>query len=263
MERKQHGFTLIELAVVLVIIGLIVGSVLAIQSIVRVSQLHKMLEEYNANVEALKEFQDKFLALPGDMKGIAGYTPEDMWGQDASCPNTPSTTVAHIATCNGDGLGTIGNSDASGSTEWFRAWQQLSDAGFIPGSFTGTPGSGGGQEARPGQNVPASAVSGAGWTLYYYSQIADGPNLWGDQYGHIMVLGEFTPGGITMSPALTAVEALSIDQKIDDGNPGLGIVRAFRNTGCTTDTGSQASQVYNTNGGSTVPACSLIFLTRF
>ena len=267
MKRGQNGFTLLELAIVLLIIALVAGAILGARSVVRTSQLQAMLGEYDAYLKAVKEFQDKFLALPGDMKNA-----ENMWGPDTSCPNTPSSSTPHIATCNGDGNGTIGTSDTSGnpgnSTEWFRAWQQLSDAGLISATFTGTPGSGGIYEARPGLNVPASAVAGAGWMLYYYSQLATNASLWGDQYGHIMVLGGFTPGSKAQAPVLTATEALSVDQKIDDGNPGLGIVRAYRNqANCTNDTGtsttgSPISQAY-ISSSSAVPGCSLIFLMRF
>ena len=260
MKHKQPGFTLLELAIVLIVIALVAGFILGARSVVRTSQLQTMLGEYDANLKAIKEFQDKFLALPGDMNNA-----ESMWGTDTSCLSTFSSSTPHVATCNGNGTGTIGTSDNSGnlgsSTEWFRAWQQLSDAGLISSAFTGTPGSGGVYESRPILNVPGSAVAGAGWTLFYYSQVVTNANLWGDQYGHIMVLGGFAPGGRAQAPVLTAAEALSVDQKIDDGNPGFGIVRAYRG-GCTQDSNSQTSQVYVPNA-SAAPACSLIFLMRF
>ena len=264
MKHSQSAFTLIELGIVLTIIALIAGGIIGAQSIVRASHLQAMLGEYDAYSKAVKEFQDKFLALPGDMNNA-----ESMWGSDAGCPNTPTTTILHSATCNGDGGGTIGTSDTSGnlsnSTEWFRAWQQLSDAGLITGTFTGTIGSGGAMESRIGQNVPASSADGAGWTLFFYNQIADNANLWGDQYGHLMTLGAFKAANPTQSPAFTTAEAVSIDQKIDDGNPGLGIVRAYRSAlqpGCTTDSGTQASQAYVSSTSSS-RVCSLVFLMRF
>ena len=263
-QQCSHGFTLLEMSIVLVIIGLVVGSIVAGQSMIRSSQLQTMLGEFDANLKAVKEFQDKFLALPGDMNNA-----ESMWGSNATCPATASGVTPHVATCNGDGNGTIGSSDTAAtltnSREWFRAWQQLSNAGFITAQLTGTPGSGGVQEARVGQNVPSSSVRAAGWTLLYYSQIADNTFLWGDQYGHVLAYGGFLANNMTLSPVLTSAEALAIDQKIDDGNPGMGIVRAYRTAflpNCTINDTTQLAQTY-AKTGSTAFNCSLMFLMRF
>jgi len=268
-HNASRGFTLLEMAVVMVIVGLIIGGIFAAQSMIRSSHLQNMLGEYDAHVKAIKEFQDKYLSLPGDMSGNIGARPEDMWGADTSCPATASTATPHIATCNGDGNGSIGTSDFSGnlsdSREWFRAWQHLSNAGFMPTPFSGTPGSGGATEARIGINVPASNVSGAGWTVYFYSLTTTNAFLWGDQYGHVLSLGGFAASDRTLAPVLSPSEALAVDQKIDDGYPGMGIVRAYRTAylpACTTNDTSQSAQAYN-NNGSNSRACSLMFLTRF
>lgn len=262
MKRDAvKGFSLLEVAIVMVIIGLIVGSVLAGQSMIRAAHMQTMLGEYDANIKAVNEFKDKFLALPGDMNNA-----ESMWGSDpAGCPGVAST-APHAATCNGDGSGTIGSSDFSGnlsnSAEWFRAWQQLSDAGMVPSAYAGTKGAGGAQESVPLQNVPGSGLPGAGWTLLYYSQTTDSASLWGGSYGHVLMLGGFTAGAIARAPVLTASEASAIDQKIDDGNPGLGNIRAWRSAllpGCTTDAGTQTSQAYVPTTGAGY-ACSLLFL---
>lgn len=269
MKHPKNGFTLLELSIVLTIIGLIVGSIFAAQTMIRASHLQTMLGEFDAYLKATNEFQDKYISLPGDMKGNIGGTPENMWGSDTTCPATASTTTPHIATCNGDGNGTIGSSDFNGTLsntrEWFRAWQHLSNAGFVGQLFTGTPGSGGVSEARIGQNIPGSSVSGAGWTLLYYNQTTTNTFLWGDQYGHVMVLGAFLATNMTLSPILTSGEALAIDQKIDDGNPGMGIVRAYRTAFlplCTTNDTSQTAQTYSSST-SNAKVCSLMFLTRF
>jgi prepilin-type N-terminal cleavage/methylation domain-containing protein len=259
---REQGFTLLEMSIVLTIIGLVVGAIFASMSLIRSSHLQSMLGEYSAYVKATKEFQDKFLAFPGDMNNA-----ESMWGSDAACPATPVSTTPHVATCNGDGNGTIGSSTTaavlSNSREWFRAWQQMADAKFIDTQYAGTPGSGAVTEVVPGQNVPKSIISG-GWTLLYYSQIATNASLWGDQYGHVMMFGGFVAGNINTAPVLTVNEALAIDQKMDDGNAGLGIVRAWRSAvlpSCTTDTGTQASQAYVSSSSET-RVCSLVFIMR-
>ena len=99
MKHKQPGFTLLELAIVLIVIALVAGFILGARSVVRTSQLQTMLGEYDANLKAIKEFQDKFLALPGDMNNA-----ESMWGTDTSCLSTFSSSTPHVATCNGNGI---------------------------------------------------------------------------------------------------------------------------------------------------------------
>ena len=155
------------------------------------------------------------------------------------------------------------------SYEWFRAWQQLADAGFIQGSFTGAPGSGGTNEAVIGTNVPASAVLGAGWTLLYFlfpsnGSAEDSSLLWRDNYGHILTLGGFSSNSYTHAPVLKPEDAYALDLKIDDGMPGTGKVRAWRTgtlTSCTTGDTSQSAQTYSSNN--TIQACSLVFLLGF
>lgn len=258
----QRGFTLIELAIVLVIIGLIAAGVLSAQTMIRTAQLRGAISEYDAHLKAIKEFQDKYLALPGDMNNA-----EAQWGSDTTCPGTAYNNVPKKQTCNGDGSGTIGSSDQWGGIshpeEWFRAWQQLADAGFTPGLYTGVHGSGSLNEAVPGQNVPSSKLEGAGWTLVYMLMIADGV-LYGDQYGHILMLGGKSGLSYARGPVLVPDEALSIDSKIDDGKPGTGKVRTWRTAvmpNCTTNDTSQDAQTYN--NAADARNCSLIFLLGY
>ena len=277
--RKRHGFTLLEMGIVLAISALLVAGVISAQTMGRTAKLKNMLSEYDSYVKAIAEFQDKYHALPGDMTGVDKYSPQDMWGTDpCGCPCANSTTKT-AATCNGDGNGDIGNSTAEGvvtsnngatpaSYEWFRAWQHLSNAGFISGTFTGTPGPGGVNEATLGVNVPASAVTGAGWSLLYFllPTAIDGP-LWPDQYGHLLTLGRPVSGDFTWGPALTSAEAFNIDTKMDDGKPGTGRIRAFRMgklQDCTVNDSSQTAQTYKpADANDNTPTCSLVFVLGF
>src|SRR5216683_1986793 len=175
--QHRRGFTLLEMSIVLVTIGLIAGGITVGNSFVRSGQIRAMLREYDGYVKAIKEFQDKYQALPGDMNNATS-----LWGTDpGGCP-AAYNTAAKVATCNGDGNGTIGSSTTAGvlsnSTEWWRAWQHLSDAGFLQGTFTGAQGAGGVKEANLGVNAPASALKGAGWTLNYLLMTSGNSGLW-------------------------------------------------------------------------------------
>lgn len=257
---RNKGYTLLEMSVVLSIVAVLLGSIFIVQTLVRTSQIQSMLSEYDKYVKAVNEFQTKFLALPGDMNNA-----ESMWQTDpGTCPNTASNTVPKVATCNGNGDGKIGDSTTaavlSNEREWFRAWQHLSDGGFIQESYTGTPGAGGVEEAIPKLNVPGSALSGAGFTLFYYHLTANG-DLWADQYGHVMALGLFKAASRTMTGALTPDEALALDLKVDDGKPGRGIIRAWRTAvlpNCTVNDTTQDAQAYSTTN--TSRSCALVFL---
>jgi prepilin-type N-terminal cleavage/methylation domain-containing protein len=262
MTQAGHtkGYTLLEMSVVLSIIAVLLGSIFIVQTLVRSSHMQTMLSEYDKYVKAVNEFNTKFLSLPGDMNNA-----ESMWGSDlGGCPNTPANTVPKVATCDGNGDGKIGDSTTGGvlsdPQEWFRAWQHMSNAGFIQSSFTGAQGPGGAAEAVPTLNVPGSALSGAGFTLHYYLRTSDGA-LWADQYGHVMSVGLFTAGSLTQGPILSPDEALAIDLKIDDGKPGRGLVRAWRTSvlsGCTVSDTTQDAQAYSTVNSAR--SCSLVFL---
>jgi len=259
MSYRNQGYTLVELSIVLAIIGLIIGSIVVGQSVIRNSQLQSVINDVDRYKKAVQLFKEKYNYLPGDMPTAVTF-----WG---------------ATTANGDGNGQIGTSDTSGnltdtagtggianSGEWFLAWQHLSLASFIEGNFTGTHGAGGTLEAVVGTNIPASKLTGAGWTLFYYSQAATNTVLWGDQYGHLLTVGAFMAADTATNPSLSATEALSIDNKIDDGKPGTGKVRGFR-TGflpsCITNDGvnNQATATYNI--ANTNITCALIFITGF
>src|SRR5205823_4803237 len=131
MPYKKQGYTLLEMSIVMAIIGLLVGGIAVGRSIVKTAQIRSAIGEYDVYLKAIKEFQDKYTALPGDFP-----TAETLWGTDpVACPNTTSSTAKKTTTCNGNGNGRIGASTTlgvlSGDTEWWRAWQHLSNAGMI------------------------------------------------------------------------------------------------------------------------------------
>lgn len=266
MILRNKGFTLVELSVVLVIIGLLVAASFTGISLIRSAELREVIGEYDRYTKAIREFQDKYQALPGDMSNA-----ETIWGSDATCPNTTTNTVAKIATCNGNGNGRIGASSTAGvldttySYEWFRAWQQLSNAGLIDTKFTGVKESATDGDAGIGLNVPQSKLNvKSGWTLYHFLLTATDTNLWGDNYGHVFAFGGNTTS-VTNSPVLSPENAYAIEQKIDDGLPGRGTIRARRTASeanCTTSDTTQDAAAYNATS-TTDLQCSLLFILGF
>jgi prepilin-type N-terminal cleavage/methylation domain-containing protein len=238
----KNGFTLLEMSVVVLVIALLTAGIISGKELIRQSQLRAILQEYDRYVQGVKEFRDKYQELPGDMP-----TAQTIWGVDNDsganpCPNNvySATAATTTSTCNGNGDGMIGHCTndfgaTSGScanpNEIWRAWQQLSIAGFIEGRYTGrTGGASSSTQATPGLNVPKSKFAAGGWTLVHYLNVANQTWLVGDQYGNVLLYGGGRGaynGVFTTEPIVPVGDASSLDTKIDDGAPTTGIFRAW------------------------------------
>lgn len=64
--KKNSGFTLVEIAIVLVVIGLLLGAILAGQEVVLNSQIRNTINEYNNVASAVFVYQDRYRQVPGD-----------------------------------------------------------------------------------------------------------------------------------------------------------------------------------------------------
>src|ERR1035438_8612722 len=77
--RSERGFTLIEIAIVLVIIGLIVGGVLVGQNLIAAATVRAQITQIEKYNTAVNTFRGKYNALPGDMQATQaaqlGFTP--------------------------------------------------------------------------------------------------------------------------------------------------------------------------------------------
>lgn len=131
-KSNQQGFTLIEIAIVLVIIGLLLGGVLKGQELITSARVRNLIAQQDGIKAAFFGFQDRFRAYPGDYAS-ASVT--------LKCPTGNSCL-------NGNGNGIIQrtavpitvNGVASEVNETILAWMHLASAGFLNGSYTMTPG---------------------------------------------------------------------------------------------------------------------------
>lgn len=218
-KSKERGFSLVELSIVLMIIGLLVGGVIAGRALIRAAEIRSIATSFSELQIAVKEFQMQYKGLPGDMLDATRYW-DALDGNEATCRTLPSDGTKK--TCNGDGNGKI----YVGTNESFRFWQHLANAELISGKYTGIRGSGSTQHAVPGENVPSfKGIPGIGWSFdesggsasVWYWDRADEGNSW--------VLGTANTMYSTESGAFTLVEAWGVDKKIDDGMPGTGVVQ--------------------------------------
>ena len=252
MSVKKQGFSLMEIAIVLVAIALILSIVLVGKTMIRATQIQSILTDKDFYAKSVLSFRDKYQAFPGDM-----FTATNLWGTDSNCNTLAPITTPHPETCNGNADGRIvGN-------EMFRAWQQLADAGLIPGAFAGTSAAQGSLVAQGGVNVPESKVTNAGYILYYQAPLNNASEtLYPGNYGHVIMFGQPVANYQTyMGPILTPAEALLLDSKIDDGAPSTGNVVTLLST--VSNCAYIVDGVVKYNTPDTNNDCNLLFVTGF
>lgn len=266
----MRGFSLLELSIVLVIIGLIAGGVVTGSSMIRAAELRSVITQETQFKIAIHTFRDKYLGLPGDLKNATAF-----WGAEpaAHCPGDETTPSTTSATCNGDGDGRIdwGRNVAAGiGGESHRFWQHLANAELISGSYTGVHSAGscntdGSCNVTIGENAPESSISGVGWSVAgnSVSIIGNGHIYYFPMpQQNILYLGR--QASWTISAAFTPAEAWNIDKKNDDGKPGTGRIRPWSPNfsgaaNCTTSNDPAVSEYKLDNEDI---ACQIISLQR-
>jgi prepilin-type N-terminal cleavage/methylation domain-containing protein len=179
--RGETGFTLIEIAIVMVIIGLLLGGVLKGQELIAGARIRNLMSQQDGIKAAYFGFVDRFRLPPGDY-------------------HLATANIAG-ATANGNGNGQIQSVLAGGAVdEHVAVWEHLSRAGFMNGAYA--------YAALP--ETPASTPTSVYGHVRYIQLIFD--NVYGPGGGlprHNIKTGNQIPAQILAE----------IDRKIDDGNP--------------------------------------------
>lgn len=256
--RQHHAFSLVELSIVLVILGLLTGGVLAGQSLIRAAELRSLTTDYMKFHTAIYSFRDRYFALPGDMANATKF-----WGVaagDGKSANAPckTTKTTDGKTCDGDDNGQIScNWVGCSFYEMNRGWQHLANAGLIEGNYVGAPAP---SYFESGVNVPASRIAaGSMWDMIYFASDTGSTTGFASKEGHKMRI----QGG-TSSYYLTPSEAWNVDLKLDDGRPNLGSVVSLKGNAtypCSTTAGQPVSADADTqySVASATVSCWLMF----
>lgn len=193
MKNQQSGFTLVEIAIVLVIIGLLLGGVLKGQELINSARVKNFANDFRNIPLFIYGYQDRFRALPGDDAAAVAHIPAA----------TPATTPAGL-----QGNGVInGNWDTVTVTdESMLFWQHVRLAGFASGSTV----------------VAANNT--------YWPNNADGGRI-GIESGNSNYIQNtdgvtFLQGSyVVCSTGILGRFALQLDTTMDDGNPQTGSMR--------------------------------------
>lgn len=280
MLNRKNGFTLIELSIVMLIIALVIGGVLVGRDMIRNAELQQVASSFLKFRDAVKQFQDKYKYLPGDMP-----TATDFWGTGI-CTDIASDTP-QIATCNGNGDGKVSEGfdllALADLEEVIYLWQHLTNAKFLEGAYTGRYAAGI-NKWKPGVNIP-KGIDNAGFAFYFsenlpvplaysFDDTSYGGTIVGTtprvSSGHFISFGKATVNDASygndhppVGGALSGADTFAIDTKIDDGKPATGnIITPSVNEGgpaAYCSSGYESASTYITNKNNRY--CFLLFLT--
>jgi len=198
----KHGFTLVELSIVLVIIGLLIGGILVGQSLISAAEINRMVRNLQQYDIAIGSFGTKYKGLPGDSISFGG---------------------------NGNRI--IESGVGIFSSEVANAWPNLKISGFMPEKIFSNTLSGSFIIEGATVNSP-SLKKGVGVMIMGYDTSSGSYTV--PSVGLVNSFNAADWSTLTSSNnditsagdgALTPQEAYSIDQKLDDGKPAYGSVQ--------------------------------------
>ncbi len=226
MKRNQSGFTLVEIAIVLVIIGLLLGGILKGQELVQNARVRNLADQQNAVAAAYFAFQDRYRALPGDYAAA-----------QANIPNVTAAPACALPCVQG-------NSQITAEERVF-AWHHLTNAGFIacpvcaanPAATAGVPGS---------NNSPVNAYNG--FMLLEYA----------NNYAVVLPAVAANVNHLKSGLQVPSNIMAEVDRKLDDGSPVTG---HFRNSGTSPPAPAACTTAANDWQAVTpVPSCEAVNL---
>jgi prepilin-type N-terminal cleavage/methylation domain-containing protein len=199
--RQIRGFTLVEMAIVLTIVGLLIGGVLQGRELINTARIIRTVADLNGFQTATRAFQDKYGNLPGDLPSAVARLP--------GCASQP--------TCfDGNGNGFIDNNARARLTETRQFWKHLALAELIGGVNPNANVLVQDWNLEPGEQVPATPFGGT----YMVGALA-GPAF--QPVTRFITFPIRGPPTVANSDIrLRVIDTYRIDTKMDNGEAGTG-----------------------------------------
>ncbi|MFZ3323354.1 MAG: prepilin-type N-terminal cleavage/methylation domain-containing protein [Usitatibacter sp.] len=194
MKRQQSGFTLVEIAIVLVIIGLLLGGILKGQELINSAKVKNLANDFRVIPTYIYAYQDKYKSLPGD---------------DAQASNHLTAVTGGGTIHPGNGNGLIDGTVFPPTSEALEFWMQVRLANLAAGTTLQTDPS----------YIPTNAVGGQ---ISVTSMAAGQPLITG-------MTGTYQ----VCSRGILGKFAKQLDIQMDDGNTATGSLQVIADPGGT------------------------------
>lgn len=205
--KNQNGFTLVELSIVLVIIGLLIGGILVAQTMIDSASVQKFTRQIQQYDVALEQFEERYNCIPGDCSNFYSSGDDDGVVEDGS------------------------NQDNSFTGEVAYFWENLSEGISLDETYTNSVSSG----IDFGVNVPEAAIGDDGGVLFInVVDVEAGGGHLGENVYAILTLEGANAANLnqqtSVAEPVSVQDSIAFDKKIDDGVPNSGNVITFGNT---------------------------------
>ena len=252
-SSKKSAFSLIELSIVLIIIGLLIAGVTGGASLIKSSELRAAISEARGWSTAVNGFYNQFNAFPGDYNVAIGLPA-------GAAGNSNSQINAYTLAANPSGISSTTNACANTAStagcayEDNVAWVQLKNAGVVDTNTVSAPTLSATGATSFGVTNPQSKIKSSGWLFDYGS--ANGSTAGTNQFGQNVVILSGAPSTTAMDAsnsyvngaasarvtgAITPADALSIDTKVDDGKYNTGRIQGINPTAIYSAVGGAAN----------------------